>query len=173
MIPFFDLGPSLPLMIASDQRRPVMGDGRFAGRSGDGGPAQRRCRAAGGPPRAINPAWYRRVAVARFVSLAVGEASHTHVPYGIGRPCMRQMGKSPRRNGSASPRCRVERLRRRRLFGHDPALVVEARYDLPLGRGLPGQLSDRLVLLVSSRESRIGAGLTVVVSKTMMSREKP
>ena len=68
---------------------------------------------------------------------------------------------------------RFKRRHERRPLGVDPELVVKARKQAKARRDLPRQLAEQLVLLVLPWECRVGARLTVVVAKVLISGEEP
>src|SRR4051812_47278550 len=66
-----------------------------------------------------------------------------------------------------------ERLHEGRKFRIHPELGVKTLEQLDSGRQAPRELRKHFVLLVGSRESRIGPGLTVVVPQVLVTPEKP
>src|SRR5688500_8678253 len=64
-------------------------------------------------------------------------------------------------------------LRRRRRFGVGPEFMVKALRQLPARSQAPGELCEKLVLLVFPRKIRIGARLTVGVAKALVSGKEP
>ena len=86
---------------------------------------------------------------------------------------MRQLTEGDRWHRCVQTQCGFERLRERWLFGVDPELVVHALNQLPARGQPPRDLAEDLVLLIGSRECRVGAGLTVVVAQVLISPEEP
>src|SRR5687768_10147050 len=67
----------------------------------------------------------------------------------------------------------VERLRDGWLLGIDPEFFMKAVHHLPGWRRLPRQFAEDLVLLIRSREHRIGARLAVVVAQVLIAGKEP
>ena len=150
-----------------------MGQCRLRRRPNQRQPAEGLRSAAEYIRRAVEPARRRPIARARVVLSRVDEPSDTHVPHRLVGRGVRQLTEGDGRHRCVQTQCGLEWLRDRWLFGVDPVLVVHALNQLPARSQPPRDLAEDLVLLIGSRECRVGAGLTVVVAQVLVSPEEP
>ena len=150
-----------------------MGQCRLRRRPNQRQPAEGLRSAAEYIRRAVEPARRRPIARARVVLSRVDEPSDTHVPHRLVGRGVRQLTEGDGRHRCVQTQCGLEWLRDRWLFGVDPELVVHALNQLPARSQAPRELAEDLVLLIGSRECRVGAGLTVVVAQVLVSPEEP
>lgn len=129
----FDLSAHLPLVIGTQQPRPVVADRRLGGCAHDRQRAELWRSAAGDTRLAVEPARRRPIAGARRALLGVDEPSDAHIPQGVGRQRVRQVAEGHGRHRRARARDRFKRRHERRPIGVHPELVAATR-----SRGRPG-----------------------------------
>ena len=129
--------------------------------------------AARNPGDAIEPVRRGPVPGARVVLLVEEVPPDAQIPHGLTR---RRVGhvceRRARHRGMASER-RLERRGERRRIGILPELFMKALHHLERRRQPPRQLAEDLVLLVCSRERRVGARLAVVVAEVLVGAVEP
>src|SRR5262245_33337966 len=172
MLAAFELPARLPLVIDAEQAGPVLADRRFSRVANDRQLAEIARRPAGDARDAILMARCCKRTGARLVILREDEPSDTGIPDGTGRPRMRQVPERHRRRRDARPGERVKRRHERWAIGIDTPLVVHALHQLPGRRKPPGQLCEKLVLLVGPRERWVAPRLSVVVGQIVIAGEK-
>jgi hypothetical protein len=132
-----------------------------------------RCVAARNPGHPIGSVWGGPVACAGIVVPRVHEAPDACVPHSVWRQRVGELAERYRRDRRILSLSRGERCDSGWNLRIDPELVMKTLKELETGCQLPRELPEDLVLLVFSRQRRIGPRLTVVVTKVLVSGKKP
>ena len=149
--PRLDVCADLHLMIRAEERGAEVADGRLQVGAVQRQVAELGRRAAQEVTRLVGPADAVQVACAGPALVLRDEATHPHVPDGVGRHCVRKVTECDRRHRGAHAHGGFERPREGGLLGIQPEFLVKALNELPRWCKAPRELSENLVLLVGSR----------------------
>src|SRR5207247_9813043 len=130
-------------------------------------------RATGDPGHVVGSPRNRRIAARRVVHAPGDEPSRANVPHRVAGQRVREMAEGDGGDRRMLAQRGLERLDERRALWSGPELLVIALNQLQTWCELPRELGEEFDLIVGPRERGIGAGLTVVVTQVLITREEP